>query len=215
MQKKAELTINRIPSSAPSKPKRRRRIRPAGAPPAPTRATQLRAGAGRPWQPVFLAALAQRGNVSAACRAAGVSRAVAYEYREQSTAFAASWKDAIEDAMDRLEEAAYTRAVEGVERPVYYNGKQVGSVTQYADGLMSLLLKAHRPEKYRENFKPQTEDDNGMSELLGLIRSEGSSPQRDPTKAPASTPAPEHAQSDCEAPAASEDDYPSQASGHA
>ena len=44
---------------------------------------------------------------------------------------------------------ACRRAFEGVERPVYYKGEQVGTWRFYSDALAMFLLKAHRPERYR------------------------------------------------------------------
>jgi hypothetical protein len=49
----------------------------------------------------------------------------------------------------RLEDEAVRRAYEGVERPVFQGGKQVGVVREYSDTLLIFLLKALRPEKYR------------------------------------------------------------------
>ena len=62
----------------------------------------------------------------------------------------------MESAVDDLEAEAWRRAKEGVEKPVFQGGKQVGVIREYSDTLMATLLKAHRPEKYRENFKIET-----------------------------------------------------------
>ena len=37
--------------------------------------------------------------------------------------------------------------------PIYYKGELVGHVRKYSDALMMFLLKAHRPDKYRDNIK--------------------------------------------------------------
>ena len=52
------------------------------------------------WRPAFVAALRVLGSVSAACRAAGISRQTAYSTRRTSESFAAAW-DAVLD--ERLE----------------------------------------------------------------------------------------------------------------
>ena len=44
------------------------------------------------------------------------------------------------------------RAFEGTDEPVYYKGEECGSVRKYSDTLAIFLLKAHAPEKYRENI---------------------------------------------------------------
>lgn len=102
------------------------------------------------WGPVFIAKLTSSGNVSAAAREAGISRRAAYDRRDDDPAFAAAWSDALEEATDALEEEARRRAVEGTEKPLLYKGEVVGYIQEYSDTLMTLLLKAHRPEKYRE-----------------------------------------------------------------
>ena len=55
--------------------------------------------------------------------------------------------------MDDLELEARRRAVEGTERPVFYQGGEVGYVREYSDTLLIFLLKAHRPNKFRERVE--------------------------------------------------------------
>jgi hypothetical protein len=66
-------------------------------------------------------------------KASGVSRATAYRFRGHDRAFAEAWDDAIEEAVDMLELEAHRRAIEGSDR------------------LLMFVLRALRPEKYREN----------------------------------------------------------------
>ena len=105
----------------------------------------------------FLRVLAECGNVTAAVEAAGVSRTCAYETRQNDEAFAQAWSEAEEIAADRLEAEAWRRGVEGGEEPVISLGKVVERadgaplmIRRYSDTLLALLLRAHRPEKYRE-----------------------------------------------------------------
>ena len=56
-------------------------------------------------------------------------------------------------ATDTLEMEARRRASLGVEEPVYYQGQVVGYVRKYSDVLLMFLLKAQRPEKFRDNHK--------------------------------------------------------------
>ena len=87
------------------------------------------------WRPLFLATLAQTANVRASCQKAGISREQAYNHRDKDKEFAKQWEDAMEDAIEVLEESARLRAL-GI-----------------SDTLMIFLLKAHRPEKYRERHE--------------------------------------------------------------
>ena len=98
---------------------------------------------------VFLDALVETVNVTLACRQAGIARRTAYDWREADEGFARKWDDAIYEGVDLLEAELHKQAFEGVERPVYYKGEQVGTWRFYSDALAMLLLKAHRPERYR------------------------------------------------------------------
>ena len=105
------------------------------------------------WRPAFIEALRQTANVSGSALIVGRSRAAVYAARDSSETFRRQWDDAIEDATDALELEARRRAFSGVEEPVYYKGQVVGGVRKYSDVLLIFLLKAHRPEKYRENVR--------------------------------------------------------------
>ncbi len=88
----------------------------------------------RDWQPAFFEALRNSGNVRAACQAAGVGRTIVYRHRQRSATFRARWDAALDEATDALEAVARQRAVAG------------------SDALLMFLLRAHRPERYRETL---------------------------------------------------------------
>jgi hypothetical protein len=85
------------------------------------------------WQETFLRCLAADGNVTHAAKAAGITRQAAYWARNADDAFKAAWDDAREQAIDTLELEAHRRAMKS------------------SDLLIIFLLKALRPEKYREH----------------------------------------------------------------
>ena len=114
----------------------------------------------------FIAALTRTANVSQAARAAQISRKTAYARRASDAAFAEQWKEALETACDALEAEAWRRAVEGVDDPVYYQGQKTGTRKVYSTRLMELLLKAHRPQKYKERIASEvTGRDGGPVEI--------------------------------------------------
>jgi hypothetical protein len=113
---------------------------------------------------VFLQALAATGNVAASCRASGLGRTTVYRYKEQDEAFAAAWKEALEEACDDLELEARRRGKDGVLTPVYYKGKIVGHIREYSDTLLLSQLKAHCPQLYRDRVVKQ--------EVSGSVRLE-------------------------------------------
>lgn len=104
------------------------------------------------WSTKFLKAIAETGNITAAAKAAGINRDTFYQRRDTDKTFAAAVADALESATDALELEARRRAQHGTEKPVYQGGKRVGTVQEYSDTLLIFLLKAHRPEKYREKI---------------------------------------------------------------
>src|SRR5438477_5014758 len=105
----------------------------------------------------FLDAFRLSGNVSAAARAAKVDRSTPYGWKDDDARFATAWEDAEQESIDRLEEEARRRAEAGTDEYVVSGGKLIYAddgtpllPRRYSDSLMALLLKAHRPEKYKD-----------------------------------------------------------------
>ena len=109
----------------------------------------------------FLKVLSETGNVSEAARAIGLTRLQVTRHYESNERFAEQWRAALEEATDGLEREARRRAFEGTEEPVFYQGKECARVRRYSDTLMLALLKAERPEKYKDRV---------ASELSGELR---------------------------------------------
>jgi hypothetical protein len=89
-----------------------------------------RARAPKGWHTLFLLTLEATGNVTAACRAADVSRPAAYEQKDNDPVFADQWEHALGSAVDEVEGSLFKMAKEN---------------TQAAH----IILKAHR-HIYRE-----------------------------------------------------------------
>jgi hypothetical protein len=102
------------------------------------------------WRPAFLKSMKKLGNVTRACTAAKIGRSTAYDMYESNADFAKDWDEALEEATDLLELEARRRAEKGVRTPIYQGGLLVGYKQMYSDGLMQVLLKANRPNKYKE-----------------------------------------------------------------
>ncbi|WP_438997792.1 hypothetical protein [Candidatus Puniceispirillum sp.] len=100
------------------------------------------------WRDAFLDSLRVTGNVSAAARLVGRSRASLYRMRRIDPDFASAWQDALEEAVDWLELEALRRAVEGIKEDRFSKGEIVGTITRYSDSLLMFLLKARRPWLY-------------------------------------------------------------------
>jgi hypothetical protein len=68
--------------------------------------------------------------------------------------------------MDRLESEAFRRAHDGVDEPIVGRiGKDldgvVTTVKRYSDGLLQFLLKAHRPEVYKDRVAQEVSGPGG------------------------------------------------------
>src|SRR4051794_21905301 len=86
------------------------------------------------------AVLAKGHTVAGACKAANVGRTTAYQARQRDEEFAVAWRDLEEHAIEVLEAEAYRRAMNG------------------SDKLMAFLLKARRPDVYRERVDVRHSD---------------------------------------------------------
>jgi len=98
----------------------------------------------------FIEALADTASVEAACRIVGRSPASAYRLRRHplGEGFAAAWQAAIDLGIQRIEDYAIDRAVNGVELPVFYHGDAKGTRRVYNDQLVMFMLRSRLPERY-------------------------------------------------------------------
>lgn len=89
---------------------------------------------------IFLNTLIETGgNMSKAATLLGMTRHNVYRWVQSDPVFAELYEHALEHGTDNLEERAYVRAMDTSDR------------------MMELLLKARRPEKYREQYKVEME----------------------------------------------------------
>jgi hypothetical protein len=112
-------------------------------------------------QAAFLAAYAETGNISRAALAARVDRTLHYLWLDGDEAYRTRFSDAQERAIELLEEEARRRAFHGLRRLKFHQGKaitdpQTGepyTELEYSDTLLIFLLKALRPNTYRERLE--------------------------------------------------------------
>lgn len=112
---------------------------------------------------VFLETLRKTCNVTLASQAAGITSGTAYKHKQSDALFAERWDEALQEGIDLLEAEAHRRAFQGTDEPVFYQGAECGTVRKYSDGLTMFLLKAHRPDKYRERSQVDQNVSGGMS----------------------------------------------------
>jgi hypothetical protein len=125
----------------------------------------------------FLKALAGTGIVSVSVQIAGTSRTRVYELRKRDTAFASAWDGAEEQAADALEAEAWRRAVDGVPEPLVSSGKVVRdddgqplAIRRYSDNLLLALLKARRPERFKDRAVVEHDIADGLADRLEAAR---------------------------------------------
>ena len=101
-------------------------------------------------QTAFIEALAECGCVTEACARVKRSAHSAYALRRRIDAqgFRLAWDAALDYAIRRLSDAAFSRALHGVSRPVFYKGEQVGERRHYDEKLTMFLLRYRDPLRY-------------------------------------------------------------------
>ncbi len=128
----------------------------------------------RGWTPQamarFLDHLSVRGNVRAACARVGLSAEAAYRLRRRDALFARGWAAALVLARDTSEQVLASRAIDGVEQPVFHRGEQVGTRVLYDTRL--LLAHLARLDRLVEEDSRAPEDAGRFDEILALIAGE-------------------------------------------
>jgi hypothetical protein len=106
------------------------------------------------WTPdkqiAFVEALSETVCVTEACRVVGMSAASAYALRRRPSArhFREAWDAALDMGVHRLEQAALGQALNGVPRPIFYRGEQVGEAREYDERLTMFLLRYRRATRF-------------------------------------------------------------------
>lgn len=110
----------------------------------------------------FLKKFAECGIASKAAQFLGRSEVSFQAIRAKNKAFAAAWEWARRASLDILKNEARRRAVDGVVRPVWYQGEVVGEETHYSDALLMFLLKEH------PDFTSSEEESEGRGTITSI-----------------------------------------------
>jgi hypothetical protein len=101
-------------------------------------------------QIAFVEKLADCGSISAAAKHVGMSRESVRQLRRRPSGRA--FRDACEAALDcgyaEVEEAAMERSRNGVARPIFYQGEQVGEWRHFDERLTMFLLRFRRRHRF-------------------------------------------------------------------
>jgi hypothetical protein len=101
----------------------------------------------------FCERLANGFSVTEGAKAIGVERATVYLWRKKEPEFAAQWEAALDKGTEHLEDEAVKRATEGK-----------------SDTLLIFLLKARRPNVYREKYEHKFDFSSSLARVLGEFR---------------------------------------------
>ncbi|MCP5397203.1 MAG: hypothetical protein H6918_10825 [Sphingomonadaceae bacterium] len=105
----------------------------------------------------FIAHLAATGIVKQAARHIGKSLEAIYKLRQRPGAegFCAAWDAALERGVQRLEDCALERAIQGTSTPIVSGGEILGYWDKPDNALLRFLLQHRLPERYGiQRLKP-------------------------------------------------------------
>ena len=106
----------------------------------------------------FIEALADTGSVKTAAHAVNMTPEGAYLLRRhpEGASFRKAWETALGLGVQRLEDVAMDRALNGVEQPVYSYGQLVGTRRVVNDALLMFLLRNRAPKRFAaDSANPQ------------------------------------------------------------
>jgi len=110
----------------------------------------------------FLENLRNTGLMQHSAQGAGVSIGSVSNLRKSSQEFQEKVDEAMQDYRELISQAIHSRAIEGIEKTIYYKGEECGTETVYSDSLLLAHAKRHMPE-YRDK---STVDVTGNSGVL-------------------------------------------------
>lgn len=99
---------------------------------------------------LFLDRLAEGDTIGVAADRCDLGYGTVYDWRKLDPAFAAAWDAAVEKGIDKFEQEVRRRAFEGVEKPVFQGGLEVGRIREFSDTLAVLTMKGRRKQVYSE-----------------------------------------------------------------
>lgn len=133
----------------------------------------------RPWMRAFVAVLARTGDVASAARAAKINYRYVYTVRVNDPTFREAWAEAEKVATGLMEQIAIRRATVGEQQTVIRTTEkydETGTLVERtvveetqmrrSDALLMFMLRARRPDLYREKVDHRvTGGDGGPVEV--------------------------------------------------
>lgn len=101
-------------------------------------------------QDAFLAAIRLFPNITEAAKAVGCHRSSHYEWLKSDPDYAERFRDAMDEGLDTIEKAAIDLATGKLSKKIVSAGKVLGEEPVYSERMIEMLLRAHRPDRYRD-----------------------------------------------------------------
>lgn len=129
-------------------------------------------------QELFLQVLEDTASPKQAAQVCGISRRLAFEYKQNDLDFRRRWEQSIEVAMDALLDEAYRRACIGVEEPVIYQGQLAMTrdaatgedrpltVRRHSDRLLEVMLKFRFGDQLADRLRVKVDSTGLDAEAL-------------------------------------------------
>lgn len=109
----------------------------------------------------FLEVLAETCNAMEAARQVGRSARSFYSIAKREPEFNERYQDALEIVKGKIEQEIFRRGIDGVEKPIMYQGKPVGMLREYSDRMLEMMAYAYIPEKYTKVVKQEITGKDG------------------------------------------------------
>src|SRR3989304_4313558 len=94
---------------------------------------------GHPKKTAMIAAYAECGIISAACKAAEFARTTHYDWLSNDEKYREAFEEAHQTAIESMEREARRRAIEGWDEPVFHKGAVCGTVKRFSDVLLIFM----------------------------------------------------------------------------
>lgn len=112
------------------------------------------------------------GDLFDACRQCAVSPVFVRTWMKDDTEVHAAIVEAERVGALALQSEAIRRAVQGVEKGVYFKGERVDTETVYSDGLLQTLLKGRLPETFGKDGEGGGNTFNGPTQINIMPRAD-------------------------------------------
>lgn len=116
-------------------------------------------------QDAFLAALSRCPVITRAAQQVGIGREVHYDWLHGDPTYRPRYEAAMIAAGDALEEKAMEWALDGWLEPVFHEGKIVGHIQKIDTRHTRDMLRAAKPEKYRQRHELTGKDGKPLFDL--------------------------------------------------